>query len=120
MDEISLGAATMVGELRNGRVTEYEVHPEELGFAMASSRQLRVTDAVESCARVREVLDDRAGVARDIVTLNAGAALYVANVAVSIQDGIARAREAIASGAARARLEQFVTVTARLATAGAR
>jgi anthranilate phosphoribosyltransferase len=120
MDEISLGAATMVGELRNGRVTEYEVHPEELGFAMASSRQLRVTDAAESCERVREVLADRAGVARDIVTLNAGAALYVANVAVSIQDGIARAREAIASGAARAKLEQFVTVTGRLATAGAR
>lgn len=111
MDEISLGGSTMVGELRGGVVSEYEVHPEELGFAMASGRQLRVENAEESRERVLEALDNKPGVARDIVTLNAGAALYAANVADSIAEGVVRAREALASGAARAKLDQFVRAT---------
>ncbi len=111
MDEISLGGATQVGELKDGVVSEYEVHPEEFGFAMASGRQLRVDNPQESRERVLEALDNRAGVARDIVMLNAGAALYAANVSVSIADGIVKAREAIASGAARAKLDEFVRVT---------
>jgi anthranilate phosphoribosyltransferase len=115
MDEISLGGATLVGELRDGQVREYEIHPEDLGFAMASSRQLRVADANESKARILEVLDDRPGVARDIVVLNAGAALYAADVASSIEQGIELARPALASGAARARLDAFVTTTRKLA-----
>ncbi|WP_440224651.1 anthranilate phosphoribosyltransferase [Dokdonella sp. MW10] len=115
MDEISLGGATMVGELRNGVVSEYEVHPEEFGFAMASGRQLRVENAAESRERVLEALDNREGVARDIVTLNAGAALYAAGVADSIADGIDKAREALASGAARERLDTFVRTTRELA-----
>ncbi len=117
MDEISLGGATMVGELRDGVVREYEVHPEELGFAMASGRQLRVENAQESRERVLEALDNKPGVARDIVTLNAGAALYAANVAESIADGVDRAREALASGAARARLDAFVRATHEVAKA---
>jgi anthranilate phosphoribosyltransferase len=111
MDEISLGGATMIGELRDGVVREYEIHPEELGFAMASGRQLRVENAQESRERVLEALDNKPGVARDIVTLNAGAALYAANVAGSIADGVAKAREALASGAARAKLDAFVRAT---------
>jgi len=116
MDEISLGGATQVGELKDGIVREYEVHPEEYGFAMASGRQLRVGNPAESRERVLEALDDRSGAARDIVTLNAGAALYAANIASSIGEGIDKAREAIASGAARAKLDEFVRVTRRIAS----
>ncbi|HZH43302.1 MAG TPA: anthranilate phosphoribosyltransferase, partial [Lysobacter sp.] len=96
MDELSLGAATLVGELRDGQVREYDVHPEDFGIAMAASRNLRVADAPESATMVRAALDDRDGLAREIVALNAGAALYVAGIAATITDGIGRAREAIA------------------------
>lgn len=111
MDEISLGAGTLVGELRDGRIREYEIHPEDFGIAMAASRNLRVEDAQQSMAMLMQVLDNRPGIARDIVALNAGAALYVAGVADSIDNGISRAREAIERGDARAKLDQFITVT---------
>ena len=111
MDEISLGAATLVGELKNGQITEYEIHPEDYGLQMVSNRGLRVADAAESKEMVLEALADTPGTPREIVTLNAGAALYAANVADSVADGIGRAREAIASGAARAKLDQFVAFT---------
>jgi anthranilate phosphoribosyltransferase len=111
MDEISLGAATLVGELRDGQVREYEIHPEDFGIGMAASRNLQVADAVESKAMLLEVLDGAAGLPRDIVVLNAGAALYVARVAESIAAGIERARQAIDSGAARQRLDAFVAAT---------
>jgi len=111
MDEISLGAATLVGELRNGEITEYEIHPEDYGLQMVSNRGLRVADAAESKEMVLEALANTPGTPREIVTLNAGAALYTANLADSVADGIARAREAIASGAARAKLDQFVAFT---------
>jgi anthranilate phosphoribosyltransferase len=115
MDEISLGAATLVGELRDGVVREYDVHPEDFGFAMSASRNLRVTDALESKTRVLEALDNHAGIARDIVMLNAGAALFSAGVAASIADGIVLAKRAIESGAARAKLDHFVATTRTLA-----
>ena len=115
MDELSLGAATLVGELRDGVVREYEVHPEDFGIAMAASRNLRVNDAAESKAMLLAALGNTPGLPLEIVALNAGAALYVAGVAESIADGIARARDAIASGAAMAKLEEFVRVTQRLA-----
>jgi anthranilate phosphoribosyltransferase len=116
MDELSLGAATLVGELRDGVVREYEVHPEDFGIAMAHTRNLRVADAAESKVMLLAALDGTPGLPLEIVALNAGAALYVAGVAGSIADGIERARAAIASGAARARLEAFVAATRRLAT----
>jgi anthranilate phosphoribosyltransferase len=108
MDEISLGAATLVGELRNGQITEYEIHPEDFGLTMASNRALRVDTPEQSMAMLRGVLDNEASAARDIVMINAGAALYAANVASSMADGLARARVAIESGAAKAKLAQFV------------
>ncbi len=114
LDEISLGAATLVGELKNGEVREYEVHPEDFGLQMLSLRNLRVDSAEESKAMLLGALDNRPGAAREVVCLNAGAALYVANLADSIGEGIAKAREAIASGAARARLDQFVHCTQTL------
>jgi len=115
MDEISLGAATLVGELKDGVVREYEVEPEDFGLAMASSRNLKVAGAEESRAMLLDALDGRHGVPHDIVCLNAGAALYAANVAGSIGEGIERARQAIESGAARAKMEVFVAATRRLA-----
>ena len=108
MDEISLGAATLVGELKNGQITEYEIHPEDFGLTMASNRALKVDTPEQSMAMLRGVLDNQPGAARDIVMINAGAALYAANVASSIADGLARSRVAIESGAAKAKLAQFV------------
>jgi anthranilate phosphoribosyltransferase len=108
MDEISLGAATLVGELKDGQITEYEIHPEDFGLTMASNRALKVDTPEQSMAMLRGVLDNEPGAARDIVLINAGAALYAANVASSIADGLARARVAIESGAAKAKLAQFV------------
>jgi len=114
MDEVSLGAATMVGELRDGQVREYEIHPEDFGLSMISNRGLRVADALESKEMVLEALGNRPGTPREIVALNAGAALYAADVVDSIPAGISRAREAIASGAARQRLDAFVRFTQRV------
>jgi anthranilate phosphoribosyltransferase len=114
MDEISLGAATLVGELRDGVVREYEVEPEDFGLAMASSRNLRVEDANESKAMLLDAISGVPGVPHDIVCLNAGAALYAADVAPSIQAGIDLARSTIARGAARVKMDAFVTATQRL------
>ncbi|NBY70399.1 MAG: anthranilate phosphoribosyltransferase [Betaproteobacteria bacterium] len=111
MDEVSLGASTLVGELKDGHLTEYEIHPEDFGMAMASHRALRVETPEESQAVLRDVLNNEAGAARDIVILNAGAALYAANVTTSIKDGIALARQVIESGAAKQKLTQFVAFT---------
>ena len=114
MDEISLGAGTLVGELRDGKVREYEIHPEDFGIAMSASRNLRVDGPEQSIAMLRAVLDNTPGPALDIVALNAGAALYVAGVASDIGDGLARARAAIANGSARQRLQQYVDTTRAL------
>jgi anthranilate phosphoribosyltransferase len=111
MDEISLGAATMVGELKDGKVSEYEIHPEDFGLQMSSNRSLRVENSTESKEMIYATLANTPGTAREIVVLNAGTALYVANVAESIQQGITLARDAIASGAARAKLDEFVRFT---------
>jgi len=117
MDELSLGASTLVGELREGEVREYEVHPEDFGIAMAHTRNLQVKDAAESKAMLLEAISGAAGLPRDIVAMNAGAALYASGVADSIADGIARAMAAVDSGAARARLDDYVEATWRLAKA---
>src|SRR3546814_13812486 len=100
MDELSLGSGTLVGELRDVVLREYDVHPEDFGIAMAASRNLRVANPAESKAMLLDALGNEPGLPLAIVALNAGAALYVAGVADSIADGIVRAREAIASGAA--------------------
>ena len=111
MDEVSLGAATLVGELKNGEITEYEIHPEDFGMVMSSNRALRVETPEQSKAMILGVLDNQAGAAKDIVILNAGAALYAANVAESMKAGIALARTAIESGAARCKLDALVVLS---------
>jgi anthranilate phosphoribosyltransferase len=113
MDEVSLGAATMVGELKDGGVQEYEIHPEDFGFTMASNRALRVETPAQSQAMLEAVLADEPGPARDIVVFNAGAALYAANVAPSIAEGVALSRQAIADGRARAKLDEFLAFAKR-------
>ena len=114
MDEVSLGAATMVGELRNGEITEYEIHPEDFGLSMASNRALRVETPEQSKTMLIGVLNNQAGAPRDIAILNAGVALYAANVAPSMKDGIVKARAAVESGAAKARLDQLVALSQTL------
>ena len=115
MDEVSLGAATMVGELINDEIREYEIHPEDFGLQMVSSRNLKVANSVESKQKILEALENKAGPARDIVILNAGTALYAAGIAESIASGLLLAREAIASGAARGKLDQLAKFTQKLA-----
>lgn len=119
MDEASLGAATMVGELKSGVVTEYEIHPEDFGLQMVSNRSLKVAGPKESQEVIMQALNNTPSAAREIVVFNAGLSLYAANVVDSIAAGIIRAREAVASGAARAKLEQFVNVTKILGQVGA-
>ena len=113
MDEVSLGAATLVGELKNGEITEYDIHPEDFGLTMASHRALRVENAQDSRSMLEAVLDNQPGPALDIVALNAGVALYAANVAPTMAAGLALAQQALASGSAKAKLAQFVDYTQR-------
>ena len=113
MDEVSLGASTMVGELKDGAISEYEIHPEDFGIAMAGRRNLRVGSIEESRAAMLSALENKPGQAREIVILNAGVALYTANRADSIGEGVNLAREVIASGAARLKLDEFVQFTRR-------
>ena len=115
MDEVSLGAATMVGEYKNGGIHEYEIHPEDFGLTMASNRALKVETPEQSKALLRAVLANEPGAARDIVILNAGVALYAANVAASMQDGVVLARDVLASGKALAKMNQFIARTQELA-----
>lgn len=111
MDEVSLGAATLVGELKNGQITEYEIHPEDFGMNMASNRALKVETPEQSMAMLKGVMNNEPGAARDIVILNAGAALYAANVSSSMKEGVELARVAITSGAAKTKLDQFIAFT---------
>jgi anthranilate phosphoribosyltransferase len=117
LDEVSLGAATLVGELKDGVVTEYDLHPEDFGLAMVSTRALRVDTPEQSRAMLLSVLHDEAGPARDVVVFNTGVALYAANVVSRIEDGMTRARQALSSGAAKAKLDQLVTVAHQLSGA---
>jgi len=117
MDEISLSGETMIGELKEGEVREYVVHPSDFGLPVYDTRTMKVADREESIARVRSALANEDGPVRDIVLLNAGAALYAADAAISIAEGVRRAREAVQSGRAAAKVEQFVAVTRRLSGA---
>jgi len=115
LDEVSLGASTLVGELKDGQIREFEIHPEDFGFAMSSNRALRVETPEQSRAMLLGVLANEPGPARDIVVLNAGVALYAANVADTMEAGIALAREALASGAAKTRLDRLISATQKAA-----
>jgi anthranilate phosphoribosyltransferase len=111
MDEISLSGETMVGELIDGEVKEYTVHPSDFGLPVYDTRVLKVAGKEESVQCIQRALANEDGPIRDVVLLNAGGALYAAGVAGSIAEGVKRAREAVASGKALAKLSQFVGVT---------
>jgi anthranilate phosphoribosyltransferase len=117
LDEVSLGAATLVGELKNGKITEYEIHPEDFGFAMSSNRALRVETPEQSRAMLQGVLDNQEGPARDIVVFNSAVALYAANVVESIEAGLTPARAALANGTAKAKLQQLIAHSQQTAKA---
>ena len=113
MDEITLAGETMIGELKDGEVTEYTIHPREFGLETCSSEALKVWDAKQAKDMLLSVLDDLPGPARDIVLLNAGAAIYVADRAATLGEGIEQAREVLRSGAAREKLNQLVAFSHR-------
>jgi anthranilate phosphoribosyltransferase len=117
MDEITLAGDTLIGELKDGEITEYTVHPREFGFEPCSSDAFKVWDAMQAKDMLLGVLDDLPGPARDIVLLNAGAAIYVADRAQTLGEGIEHAREALRSGAAREKLQQLVTFSNRTVAA---
>ena len=111
MDEISIGAATKVAELKDGKVTSYSITPEEFGLTNTNISELAVNSAEESLAVIKKVLNNEPGPAKDIVKFNSGAAIYVAGLADSLAAGIEKAEEVIASGAAKAKLEELVKLS---------
>jgi anthranilate phosphoribosyltransferase len=115
LDEISISGPTMVGELKNGRVNEYTLHPDRFGLPVHDPKALRVSTVEESRAFVLAALENRNGAPRDVVALNAGAAIHVAGKAPTLEDGVEAAFAVIQSGAARAKLQQFVAFTQKAA-----
>ncbi|MGA9394833.1 MAG: anthranilate phosphoribosyltransferase [Azonexus sp.] len=111
LDEISISGQTLVGELKDGRVTEYEIHPEQFNLPVHDPKVLQVANVEESKAMLLGALNNKMGAPRDIVALNAGASIYVCGLVESLADGVEQAFEMIASGAARAKVEEFVSCT---------
>ena len=114
LDEISISGETLVGELNNGAITEYVIHPEQFKLAVHDPSALRVANVDESKTTLLAALDNQPGAARDIVALNAGASIYVAGLAETLADGVDQAFAAIASGAARAKLDEFAALSRRI------
>ncbi len=108
MDEISINTSTCISELKDGKVSVFTVHPEQFGLSCASNELLRVSNAGEACQMLIGVLDNQPGAPRDIVQLNAGAAIYVAGISTTLAEGIACAAEVIASGQAKATMEKLI------------
>ena len=117
LDEISIAAPTQVAELKDGAVRRYSILPEQLGLQRGSLDAIRVSDPGQSLAVLRGVLAGEPGAARDIVILNAGAAIYCAGRAAALGEGVALAAEAIDSGEAERRLERLVALTRELTSA---
>ncbi len=115
LDEVTLSGPTIVAELLNGQIKEYEISPGDFGIAASSLESLKVQDANESKSIILNVLDDQSGPAKDIVCLNAGATLYAANCVPSIQVGFQMAKDAIASGKAKQKLDELITLSQTLA-----
>ena len=115
-DEISLGGPTLVAELKRGFITEFKIEPRQFGMDTASIESLMAADKDDSAKMVRAALDNQAGPARDIVMLNAGAAIYVSGIASDLWGGVAKAREVIESGQARTKLDQLIKFTTEFPT----
>ena len=115
LDEFSIAAPTQVSELKDGVVNDYRICPEDVGLMTASLDSLRVASPQESLLKVREALSGQPGAARDIVAMNAGAAIYLAGLAASLAEGVARALQVQQSGAAWARLQTYAAMTQEVA-----
>jgi len=115
LDEISISGPTMIGELKDGRINEFEVHPERFGLPVHDPRALRAATVEDSRGMILAALDNKGGAPRDIVALNAGAAIYASDRAATFEEGVESAFEVIASGAARAKLDEFVRFTQKFA-----
>lgn len=113
LDEITIAGETRIGELRRGEVTEYTVKPEDFGLKAAAIETIQAQDSAQSREMLISVLDNQPGPALDVVLLNAGAAIYVAGVAESLVQGVEKARAAIESGAAKAKLRELVKFSNR-------
>jgi anthranilate phosphoribosyltransferase len=111
MDEISISEGTYIAELKNGKVIEYTVHPNLFGMASAPVNMLRVANADEACKKLLDVLNNEVGAPRDIVQLNAGAAIYVAGLTKTLEDGVLKADQVIASGAAKSKLNELIALS---------
>lgn len=111
LDEISVAGPTMIGEVKDGAVTEYRVAPADFGMATHDNAEIRVDGAEKSKAMLLDAIDGKAGAARDIVALNAGASIYTAGLATSHVDGVKKALAVMAAGAARKKLDEFVAFT---------
>jgi anthranilate phosphoribosyltransferase len=111
MDEISISDGTYIAELKDGKVSEYTVHPDLFGLTTAPISMLRVANIDEACEKLLGVLNNEVGAPRDIVQLNAGAAIYVAGLAKTLEEGVAKADQVIASGAVKNKLEQLIEVS---------
>ena len=111
LDEISVSGPTMVGELKDGEVHEYTIAPQDFGLPTHDATTIRVQGVDQSKGMLLAALEDQPGAPRDVVALNAGASIYVAGVTETLREGVVLARSIIASGAARKRLDQFVTFT---------
>jgi anthranilate phosphoribosyltransferase len=115
MDEITISGSTSIAELKDGNIIEYNVQPSNFGLQKASLDSIRVTNVNEAKTMLLSVLDNQPGTARDIVLLNAGAAIYVAGLTNSLKDGVNKASQAIANGAAKDKLAQLINISQRAA-----
>jgi len=111
MDEISIASPTFVAELNNGKVSTYAINPEDFGMKPASLELIRAADSAHSLEIINSVFNNTEGPAKDIVCLNAGAAIYVAGLAPSLAEGVKKAQDTIASGSVAEKLEQLITKT---------
>ena len=111
MDEISISEGTYIAELKDGKVSEYTVHPGLFGLTSAPVGMLRVANAEEACSKLLGVLNNETGAARDIVQINAGAAIYVAGMTKTLEEGVEKADEVIASGAAKKKMDQLIALS---------
>jgi anthranilate phosphoribosyltransferase len=114
LDELSIASTSHIAELKNGKITRYSVSPEQFGLPRGNLTELAVHDAASSLAMLTAVLDNQAGTARDIVLLNAGAAIYAADLTESLAAGIDLARSVLADGAARAKFSALVAFSQAL------
>jgi anthranilate phosphoribosyltransferase len=111
MDEMSIAGPTMVGELKDGKISEYQITPQDFGLKAAASAAIRVESVDQSKALVLSALNNEPGPARDIVALNAGASIYVAGLAPTLAAGVQKAQAVIVSGVPRKKLDAFVGFT---------